>query len=85
MLAEAVAAGSPSERISVGRDGASDIISWLEAGVPGVEFGPEGGGHHGPEEWVSVSSLGRYRAALVEFVRMVGERRGKGTPQLRVA
>jgi succinyl-diaminopimelate desuccinylase len=85
MLAEAVAAGSPAERISVGRDGASDIISWLEAGVPGVEFGPEGAGHHGPEEWVSVSSLGRYRAALVEFVRKVGERRGQDTPQLRVA
>jgi succinyl-diaminopimelate desuccinylase len=85
MLAEAVAAGSPAERISVGRDGASDIVSWLQAGVPGVEFGPEGGGHHGPEEWVSVSSLERYRIALVEFVRMVGERRGQETPQLRVA
>jgi succinyl-diaminopimelate desuccinylase len=85
MLAEAATAGSPAERISVGRDGASDIVSWLDAGVPGVEFGPEGAGHHGPEEWVSVSSLERYRIALVEFARKVGERRGQDTPQLRVA
>jgi succinyl-diaminopimelate desuccinylase len=85
MLAEAAAGKSPSERISVGRDGASDITAWLEAGVPGVEFGPEGAGHHGPEEWVSVSSLVRYRAALVEFVHLVGQRRGQDAPQLRVA
>ncbi len=85
MLAEAASAGSAAERISVGRDGASDITAWLEAGVPGVEFGPEGAGHHGPEEWVSVSSLVRYRQALVDFVHLVGERRAKDTPQLRVA
>ncbi len=29
-----------------------------EAGVPAVEFGPVGGGHHGPQEWVSIASLG---------------------------
>ncbi len=56
------------DALSVGRDGASDIISFLEAGVPAVEFGPVGGGHHGPEEWVSASSLTRYRAALGDFI-----------------
>jgi succinyl-diaminopimelate desuccinylase len=85
MLAQAASGGSPSERISVGRDGASDITAWLEAGVPGVEFGPVGEGHHGPEEWVSVSSLVRYRQALVDFVTLVGERRASDAPQLRVA
>jgi succinyl-diaminopimelate desuccinylase len=85
LLAEAVSDGTAAERISVGRDGASDITAWLEAGVPGVEFGPEGAGHHGPEEWVSVSSLVRYRQALVNFVHLVGERRGTDAPQLRVA
>jgi succinyl-diaminopimelate desuccinylase len=85
MLAEAASGGSPSERISVGRDGASDITAWLDAGVPGVEFGPVGEGHHGPEEWVSVSSLVRYRQALVDFVHLVGERRASDAPQLRVA
>jgi succinyl-diaminopimelate desuccinylase len=73
LLASAVAEGTPAERISVGRDGASDAISFIEAGVPAVEFGPEGAGHHGPEEWVSIPSLSRYRAALVEFVHLIGE------------
>src|SRR3954468_11709232 len=82
MLAEAASAGSTTDRISVGRDGASDITAWLESGVPGVEFGPEGAGHHGPEEWVSVPSLVRYRQALVDFVKLVGERRGLGAPPL---
>jgi succinyl-diaminopimelate desuccinylase len=85
MLAEAASGGSRADRISVGRDGASDITAWLEAGVPGVEFGPEGAGHHGPDEWVSVPSLVRYRQALVNFVHLVGERRAKDAPQLRVA
>jgi succinyl-diaminopimelate desuccinylase len=34
-----------------------------------VEFGPSGAGHHGPDEWVSISSLARYRQALSDFVR----------------
>ena len=42
--------------------------SFLEAGIPAVEFGPIGGGHHGPEEWVSIASLRRYRQALGDFV-----------------
>ena len=50
------------EQISVGRDGASDAICFLDAGVPAVEFGPVGDGHHGPEEWVSIRSLGRVSA-----------------------
>ena len=58
-----------SETLSVGRDGASDAASFIEAGIPAVEFGPTGGGHHGPEEWVSLTSLARYRHALRDFVR----------------
>jgi succinyl-diaminopimelate desuccinylase len=83
LLASAVAEGTPAERISVGRDGASDAISFIEAGVPAVEFGPEGAGHHGPEEWVSIPSLARYRQALVEFVRLVALRQSRG--HLRIA
>jgi succinyl-diaminopimelate desuccinylase len=67
-LREAVSKSLDDEALSVGRDGASDAISFLEAGVPAVEFGPIGGGHHGPEEWVSVDSLQRYRRALGDFV-----------------
>jgi succinyl-diaminopimelate desuccinylase len=71
MLAQAISEEATAEKISVGRDGASDAISFLDAGVPAVEFGPVGAGHHGPEEWVSVSSLTRYREALVRFVQSI--------------
>jgi succinyl-diaminopimelate desuccinylase len=69
-LGEAVARSLPDrEVISVGRDGASDAASFIEAGIPAVEFGPAGAGHHGPDEWVSLTSLARYRRALGDFVR----------------
>jgi succinyl-diaminopimelate desuccinylase len=63
------------ESVSVGRDGASDAVSFLRAGVPAVEFGPAGAGHHGPEEWVSIDSLARYRRVLVDFARSLGRNR----------
>jgi succinyl-diaminopimelate desuccinylase len=78
-LAEALARVAPvAEQISVGRHGASDVISFLDAGVPAVELGPVGDGHHGPAEWVSVSSLELYRKALVEFAHLVPKRLGSG-------
>ncbi len=58
---------------SVGRDGASDAVSFLRVGIPAVEFGPLGAGHHGPEEWVSISSLASYRRAIVDFVGSLPE------------
>src|SRR5205807_4967725 len=73
-LRDAVTRATLGEVMSVGRDGASDAASFIEAGIPAVEFGPEGGGHHGPDEWVSVSSLQRYRRALADFVRALPER-----------
>jgi succinyl-diaminopimelate desuccinylase len=57
--------------VTVGRDGASDAVSFLRAGIPAVEFGPSGAGHHGPEEWVSIASLARYRELLVRFARSI--------------
>jgi succinyl-diaminopimelate desuccinylase len=69
-LRDAVSRCTPDmETMSVGRDGASDAASFIEAGIPAVEFGPAGAGHHGPDEWVSLSSLARYRRALADFVR----------------
>jgi succinyl-diaminopimelate desuccinylase len=68
-LRDAVARSIHGEALSVGRDGASDAAAFLAAGIPAVEFGPAGAGHHGPDEWVSVSSLARYRRALGDFVR----------------
>jgi succinyl-diaminopimelate desuccinylase len=68
-LCEAASPHHPERVMSVGRDGASDAVSFLAAGVPAVEFGPIGDGHHGPGEWVSISSLHSYRRALEGFVR----------------
>jgi succinyl-diaminopimelate desuccinylase len=70
-LREAVSRSIEGEAMSVGRDGASDAVSFLQAGIPAVEFGPAGGGHHGPDEWVSLKSLAAYRRALGDFVRLL--------------
>jgi len=80
VLRDAVARSIQGEALSVGRDGASDAAAFLAAGIPAVEFGPAGAGHHGPEEWVSVSSLARYRRALGDFVRTLPMRLGEEEP-----
>jgi succinyl-diaminopimelate desuccinylase len=67
----------------VGRDGASDAVAFLKAGIPAVEFGPSGGGHHGPDEWVSIDSLAVYRRALVDFARSVPTRFAADAAELR--
>lgn len=58
--------------LTVGRDGASDAVAFLTVGVPAVEFGPRGRGHHGPDEYVDIPSLRHYRGTLVEFARRLG-------------
>ncbi|HET7122346.1 MAG TPA: M20/M25/M40 family metallo-hydrolase [Solirubrobacterales bacterium] len=73
-LRDSATAHHDGEPMSVGRDGASDAVSFLRVGVPAVEFGPVGAGHHGPEEWVSVSSLETYRQALESFLRAIPDR-----------
>jgi succinyl-diaminopimelate desuccinylase len=86
-LGEAIGQVAPRspDRISVGRDGASDAVSFIAAGVPAVECGPTGAGHHGPEEWVSIDSLRQFRQALVGFVRLVPERIGRDERRLKIA
>ena len=79
-LRDAVARSIRGEVMSVGRDGASDAASFIEAGIPAVEFGPAGAGHHGPEEWVSLRSLARYRRALSDFVRVLPLWLERGAP-----
>jgi succinyl-diaminopimelate desuccinylase len=72
-LRDAIARTLQDEAVSIGRDGASDAVSFQAVGIPAVEFGPSGGGHHGPDEWVSIASLQRYRRALGHFVRTLPE------------
>jgi len=69
-LVEAARRADPQARV-VGRDGSSDAIPFVEKGIPAVEFGPVGAGHHGPDEYVEMASLGPYRQSLVAFVRAV--------------
>ena len=67
-LTRAIEEVSGSSATTVGRDGASDAISFIRAGVPAVEFGPTGQGHHGPEEWVSIESLDQYRRIVSRLI-----------------
>lgn len=73
MLLEAVGNHEPAVA-SIGRDGASDAVAFLAVGVPAIEFGPRGAGHHGPEEYVDMESLATYRRALGDFLRLAGRR-----------
>jgi succinyl-diaminopimelate desuccinylase len=86
VLGKAISRVAPrAERISVGRHGASDATAFLAVGVPAVEFGPEGAGHHGPDEWVSIRSLGQYRRALVDFVQLLPDELADDERRLRIA
>jgi succinyl-diaminopimelate desuccinylase len=67
-LCDAASPHHPEEVTSIGRDGASDAVSFLRVGIPAVEFGPVGAGHHGPSEWVSIPSLSSYRRTITDFV-----------------
>jgi len=82
VLTESVAGFLETEALGIGRDGASDAICFIMAGVPAVEFGPIGAGHHGPGEWVSIASLPLYTRALVDFIRLIPKRLGR---HLRIA
>ncbi|HET9736834.1 MAG TPA: M20/M25/M40 family metallo-hydrolase [Solirubrobacteraceae bacterium] len=82
-LCETVGPQGDGASVSVGRDGASDAVSFLRAGIPAVEFGPAGAGHHGPEEWVSIRSLANYRELLVTFARGLPARLAEGAVPLR--
>ena len=55
----------------VGRDGTNDGTYFLQRGIPSVEFGPVGSGHHGPQEKVTIQSLRTYRLALLSFLHDV--------------
>jgi succinyl-diaminopimelate desuccinylase len=70
-LREAAARHSGQEVQLVGRDGTNDGTYFLQRGIPSVEFGPVGSGHHGPHEKVSVRSLRQYRFALLDFLQSV--------------
>jgi succinyl-diaminopimelate desuccinylase len=73
VLREVAARHFRGNPVGVGRHGASDIVYFQRAGIPGVEFGPIGGGHHGPNEYVVAASLEAYRQMLVQFAQIIGK------------
>lgn len=70
-LREATRPHSGADVQLVGRDGTNDGTYFLQRGIPSVEFGPVGSGHHGPAEKVSIRSLRAYRLALLDFLALV--------------
>ncbi len=57
---------------AIARDGASDVAVFQALGIPGVEFGPTGAGHHGPDEYVEADSLHVYRRGTGRLHRQSG-------------
>ena len=81
-LRDAVGRSIEGEALSIGRDGASDAISFLEAGIPAVEFGPVGGGHHGPRR-VGVDLLPGALSQALGRLRQTPVRRGSSARSSR--
>lgn len=52
----------------VGMLGVTDAAHYAEHGIPGVVFGATGGNAHGPDEYVSISSLVSTAQAIAETV-----------------
>ena len=76
-LDRAVAAATKTDCVRFAQHGAADTVFFQAAGIPSVEFGPAGAGHHGPEEYVELSSLGIFYSCLDEMVRLMGTCEGE--------
>lgn len=66
LIASAARTGCPAR--AIGRHGASDAVAFTRRGIPAVEFGPIGAGHHGPKEYVDLVSVEKYERALISFL-----------------
>jgi len=77
-LRDAVGRNVEGDALSIGRDGASDAVSFLEAGIPAVEFGPVGGGPVAHEDGLDLRAQGAevldpHRRPALEDLLAVGE------------
>ncbi len=52
----------------IAQHGAADTSFFQARGIPAVEFGLCGQGHHGPDEYVEITSFAKYHAILKQFV-----------------
>lgn len=57
LLEESVTEATGAVCRTIAQHGAADTAFFQKAGIPSVEFGPCGAGHHGPEEYVERTSL----------------------------
>ena len=76
-LDRAVAIATKTDCVRFAQHGAADTVFFQAAGIPSVEFGPAGAGHHGPEEYVELPSLGIFYSCLDEMVRLMGTCEGE--------
>lgn len=81
-LSESIAQSGVEDSAHVGRDGSSEATVFQSHGIPAVEFGPVGDGHHGPHEFVSLTSLSDYRRSLVTFAKNVAADAAKSRVRL---
>jgi succinyl-diaminopimelate desuccinylase len=54
------------------KHGAADGRYYAQRGVDAVAFGIDGGGQHGPREYVEIASIEPYHRALTQFLRDPG-------------
>jgi succinyl-diaminopimelate desuccinylase len=70
-LQDAIKQITKKEGKLTGASGASDVRFYNNLDIPGVEFGPEGSGAHGDEEYVTIESLKAYYQILKQFLLAV--------------
>ncbi len=70
-LAEAAASRTGKPPVPYFRSSVADENIFGAAGIPVFGLGPEGGSAHGPNEWVSVSSVGKVRDIYLDFLKRV--------------
>jgi succinyl-diaminopimelate desuccinylase len=58
------------DTVKIGREhGSTDARSFSAAGIPAFLYGPEGGGIHGQDEWVSLASLKQHLTINRQFLQ----------------
>ncbi|GED72037.1 peptidase M20 [Brevibacillus reuszeri] len=57
------------QAVLFGQDGSADTRFYAAKGIPAVEFGPVGANHHGPDEYVEISSLYVYKDILKKLTK----------------
>ena len=69
LRAAAAGVGYPGDLLR--KHGAADGRFYSARGIDAVIFGPGGGGQHGPDEYVDITTLLPYHDALIAFLRQL--------------